>query len=413
MEGDIIVGADIGSHKVCILAGEETGYGNMNVIGVGSAPAQGIRRGMVVDLTDVSQAVGFAVEKAQRTSGYQIRRAIVSINGAHIASSNSMGVVAVARPNQAISQYDVDRALESARARPIPSNREILHCLPQYFVVDDQEGVGNPIGMSGARLEVRAHIVTASTAALQNVYRALEAARIEGRTMVAGPLAVAEAVLSDQEKEMGVAVADIGGDTTGLCIYVNQAPWYTIILPVGSMHITKDLSVGLRLPFPAAEEFKIRYGHALSSMVDAQEMVNVSGGGLDSKSVSRKRGCEIIEDRVAEIFAMILNEIKKSEYEELLAGGVVLTGGGAELPGIVELGQDVLGLPVRVGTAQRVGGLVDNLSSPAYAASVGLLHWGMEHEGDDTGPAQAPNEWLKQLMEGIGGFIRRIFGSGR
>jgi cell division protein FtsA len=370
---------------------------------------------MVVDLAEVSQSVAAAVEKAQRTSGYQIRRAQVSVTGAHLSSMNSQGVVAVSRANHEIAKHDVDRTLDAARANPIASNREILHVIPQHYIIDSQEGVPNPIGMYGFRLEVKAHIVTASTAALQNVYRALEGAKVEARGLVASPLAAAEAVLSKQEKEMGVAVADIGGDTTGICIYVDRAPWYTMVLPVGSMHITRDLSVGLRLSFPMAEEFKARFGHALSTTIEAQEMVEVTDGALDTKTVSRKRGCEIIEDRVAEIFALILNEIKKSGYEGLLPGGVVLTGGGAELPGIVELGQEVLGLPVRVGVAQRVGGLVDSISSPAYASGVGLLHWGLSHEETDSGEEEQTSidERVREFVAKLGEIIRRVIGSGK
>jgi len=416
VESDVIVGIDIGDHKVCALVGEGTPEGNVNIIGVGVAPTNGMKRGMVVSVDDVAASVSAAVEKAERVSGYQIRRAQVSITGNHIVSVNSRGVVAVVRSNHEITDDDVERAMESARAIPNPSNREVIHVIPRFFVIDGQEGVPNPVGMFGFRLEGEAHIVTAATTWLQNVQRCLTAANIEARAMVAAPLAAAEAVITPQEKDMGVVVADIGGGTTGICIYVDGSPWHTTVLPVGGMHVTNDLAVGLRLPFAAAEELKIRYGHALATSVDSKEMIPVPGAVRDDRPVSRRRECEIIEDRVTEIYAMILNEIKKSGHEEsLLPGGVVLTGGAAELPGMVELGQDILGLPVRVGVPQRIGGLVDSISSPTYAASVGLLHWGLKYrdEGSEEGGPHIFDEGIGDMARKFSDFLRRAFGFGR
>jgi cell division protein FtsA len=258
---------------------------------------------------------------------------------------------------------------------------------------------------------VEAHIVTASTLALQNLERCLAQAGVEVREMVAAPLATGEAVLTADEKDMGVVVADVGGGTTGLCIYTEGQPFYTNVLKVGGQHITNDLTVGLRVPFGASEDLKVRYGHALSSMVDPQEKIEVPGEGREVRSISRLRECEIIEDRVAEMFGMILNDVKKSGHDGLLPGGLVLTGGGAELPGIAELGREIVGLPVRVGSAQGVGGVVDAISTPAYACSVGLLRWGLSHQEEAGGTEETPpGRRLRDILESIFHKLSRMFG---
>ena len=384
------------------------------MIGVGTTPSHGVKRGMVVSMDELAHAVTAAVERAERVSGYEIHRAEVSIAGSHISSVNSRGVVAVAHSDHQITEQDVARALEAARAVPMVSNREVMHVIPRYFIVDGQEGVPNPVGMFGFRLEVEAHIITASSLALQNLQRALAQSGIDAREMVAAPLASAEAVLTQDEKDMGVIVADIGGGTTGLCIYSEGTPFYTTVLKVGGMHITNDLTVGLRLPFGVSEDIKVRYGNALSGAVDPQETVEVPGTGTENRTVSRLRECEIIEDRVAEIFHMILNEVKKSGHDGLLPGGVVLTGGGAELPGMAEMGREIIGLNVRVGTAQGIGGVVDTISSPAYACSVGLLKWGLTHD-DETGEERdsGGSLWKKfrEFLESVFSRLGRAFGS--
>jgi cell division protein FtsA len=413
VDNEVIVSVDIGDHKICVIVGEMTAEGTLSVIGVGTTPAHGVKRGMVVSMEDLSSALSTAIDRAERVSGYQIHRAEVSIGGSHLTSSNSRGVVAVARPNHLITNEDVSRALEAARAVPLAANREVLHVIPRYFVVDGQEGVPNPVGMYGFRLEVEAHIVTASSLALQNVQRCMAQAGIEVREMVAAPLAAGEAVLTQEEREMGAVVADIGGGATGVAIFTDGQPFYTNIIKVGGQHITNDLTVGLRVPFAAAEEVKIRYGHALSSTVDAKEVIEVPGEGREKRAFSRLRTCEIIEDRAAEIFAMILNDIKKSGHDGLLPGGLVITGGGAELPGMVELGREIVGLPVRIGAPQGVGGVVDSVASPAYACCVGLLTWGVLHEdgggssgrgGEPTGPG------LREMIEGFFKRLMRMFG---
>lgn len=412
MDNEVIVAIDIGDHKVCALVAQVTAEGSLRVIGSGTTPAHGVKRGMVVSMDDLAAAVSTAVDRAERVSGYEIHRAEVSVSGSHILSVNSRGVVAVARPNHQITQEDVARALEAARAVPLASNREVLHVIPRYFVVDGQDGIPNPVGIRGLRLEVEAHIVTASTLALENLERCLAQAGLDVREMVAAPLASAEAVLTPDEKDMGVIVADIGGGTTSVCIYTDSQPFHTNVLKVGGQHVTNDLTVVLRLPFAVSEDLKIRYGHALSSTVDEKETIEVPGEGKQMRTVSRRRACEIIEDRVAEMFAMILNEVKKSGYDGRLPGGVVLTGGGSELPGMAELGREIIGLPVRVGAAQGVGGVVDSITNPAYACSVGLLRWGLTHQDEalDGGSSVAAGRGMRDTLDGIFGKLGRMFG---
>lgn len=412
MDNEVIVAVDVGDHKVCVLVGQVTAEGGLRVIGSGTTPARGVRRGMVVSMEDLANAVSTAVDRAERVSGYEIHRAEVSVSGSHIVSVNSRGVVAVARPNHQITQEDVARALEAARAVPLAGNREILHVIPRYYVVDGQDGIPNPVGIRGLRLEVEAHIVTASTLALENLERCLAQAGLDVREMVAAPLAAAEAVLTTEEKEMGVLVADIGGGTTGVSIYTDGQPFHTTVLKVGGQHVSNDLTVVLRMPFAVSEDLKIRYGHALSGTVDDKEMVEVPGEGKEMRSISRLRACEIIEDRAAEMFAMILNEVKRSGHDGRLPGGVVLTGGGSELPGMAELGSEIIGLPVRVGVAQGVGGVVDSITTPAYACGVGLLRWGLTHQDEalDGGGSIASGRGMRDMFDGIFGKLSRAFG---
>lgn len=401
MESEIIVGIDVGSHKVCALVGEAAGQDDLRIIGVGVCPTHGMRRGMVVNVDDVAGCVVTAIERAERVSGYEIRSAQAAVTD-HLSSANSRGVVAVAQSDHEIGSDDVARAIDGARAIAIPNNRELIHVLPRHYIVDGQDGVPDPVSMFGFRLEVEAHIVTGATTSMQNLERALRKAEVDVQDMVAAPLAAAEAVVTQDEKDIGVLVADIGGGTTGVCIFVDGAPWHTTVLPVGGTHLTNDITVGLRLPFAAAEELKVRYGHALANTVDPDEMLDVPGGGRDGAKISRRQLCEIIEDRVAEIFALILNEIKRSGHEGLLPGGIVLTGGTVELPGIADLGREVLGLPVRVGVPQGFGGLADNISGPAYATSIGLLQWARRHR-DERAPTPG-----RPSFSGFGDWVGKI-----
>jgi cell division protein FtsA len=374
---------------------------NMRVVGVGTAPAHGMRKGVVVDIEEASAAIGVAVDKAGRMAGFDIDAATVGVSGGHIAAVNSRGVVAVARSDHIITQQDVSRAIEAAQAVAIPNNRQILHVIPRGFVVDGQAGVRNPMGMFGYRLEVEVHIVTGSSTSIQNLARCVERANVQVGDMVLQPLAASEATITDEESNMGVALADIGGGTTDIAIFVDGTIWHTMILQVGGNQLTTDVAIGLRMSAAAAEEAKVTYSKAMSSSIDDGETVELlSFGNRDRQVIQRSRLAEIVQPRTEEIFAMILAEIKRSGYDGLLPAGVVLTGGTAALQGIADLGREYMQLPVRVGYPRGVSGMVDTISSPAYATSIGLLLWNLK-QGPPS-PQQA-----SQLARPPGG--RRLF----
>ena len=354
----------------------------MRIVGVGVAPSHGIKRGVVVNVNEATEAIGASVEKAERSSGYQIARAFVSLAGTHINAVNSRGVVAVTRGERGISQEDVDRAIEAARAIAIPTDREVLHVIPRGFTVDGQDGVKDPIGMAGFRLEVEAHIVTGATSSVHNMLKCIEGAHVAVDALVLDSIASGEAVLTEQEKEMGVALADIGGGTTDIAILIDGSVWHTTVLGVGGAHITNDVAVGLRVPGETAERVIVEHGSARHQVVDPADSVEVDGfdDGLKGR-VTKRDVAEIIEARVEEILSLIMQEIKRSGYDGLLPAGLVLTGGAAQLRGLRELGRQVLNLPVRIGVPQGLVGLVDTISTPAFATGVGLLKWG-DRQGD-------------------------------
>lgn len=376
MDEPVVVGIDIGTTKVCTLVARVEGERNLRILGVGIEPSQGIRKGAVVDLAAASTAIARSVEKAQRTSGLEITSALVSLAGSHVASVNSRGVVGIS--GGIIDQEDIARALESAQAIAIPHNRQIIHVIQRGFVVDGQDGIRNPIGMHGYRLEVEAHIITAAESTVENIRQCVEAAGVQVSHFVLNPLASGEVVLTETERQMGVVVCDIGGGTTDLAIYIDGDVWHTMVLTLGGNHITSDIAHGLRLPLPQAEEVKKQYGHAVESEVDADEILTLRTFGQEHPvQVSRRELAHIIEARVEEIFLFVLEEIKRSGYDGLLPAGMVLTGGTALLPGIRNLASSVLGLPVRVAKPENLVGLTDQLQSPAYSTSVGLLHWAL------------------------------------
>jgi cell division protein FtsA len=399
-----IVGIDVGTTKICTLVGEINGQGDVQIVGVGVAPSRGMRKGVVVDVQQATTAVLESVSKAERTSGYKITRAHVSLAGEHVSSTNSMGVVAVGG-DQGISAEDVDRALDSARAVSIPHGREIIHIIPRGFTVDGQDGVRNPIGMHAFRLEVEAHIVTASLTSLLNLSKCVESAGVQVDELVLNSISSAESVLTETEKEMGVIVADIGGGTTDLAIYIEGMIWHTKVLPVGGNHVTNDVAIGLRLPFNVAEQVKIERGHARAKDVDHTATFDLQPfDGSSIVRIGRHDLARVIEARMAEIFGLVLQEAKRSGYDGLLSAGLVMCGGAAQLPGLTTLAQDVLDIPVRVGQPQNLRGLVDALHSPAYATSVGLLRWGTQ-EHAPLKSRRNSGEWGRRIK----GFIRALF----
>lgn len=376
-----IASIDVGTTKVCTLVGEVNELGVLRIVGVGVSPSRGLRRGVVVNATEAGDAIVASVERAERISGYQVTRAYVGIAGTHISSRNSRGLVAIPRGDQGITDEDVVRALDASQAISIPEHHEVLHVVPRGFSIDGQEGVSDPRGMFGARLEVEAHLVTGSTPAIQNLVKCVNSLNVELDELIVAPLASGEAVLTDTERAMGVALADIGGGTTDIAICIEGSVWHTAILPVGGNHLTNDVAICLRTPFEEAEEIKKKWGHADPDEVPADQVLDIAAFGEEThQRITRQQLAEVLNARVAEIGSMILQEIKRSGYDGLLPAGVVLCGGTSELPGICGVIRDVVGLPVRVGQPQDLQGLVDTLSSPAYATGVGLLMWEQNHK---------------------------------
>jgi cell division protein FtsA len=375
---------DVGSTKVCTLVGELTPEGEMRIMGVGIAPTAGINRGMVDNIQQATESILNSVEKAERSSGTRIVSAQVSISGSHINCMTNRAVVAIPGRNRPIGPEDVSRALDAAEAISIPSDRQVLHVIPRCFVVDSQERVSDPVGMHGQRLDVETLIVTGSVAAIQNLTKCVEGAGVQVEDLVLSALASAEAVLEEEEKRQGVVLADIGGGTTGVCVFAEGSAFHTAILPVGGYHLTHDLVAGLRAPFDAAEEAKILYGHAIPSTIDSEEMVEIDTFGADRrKTVSRRRLAEILQARVEEVLEMIYMDVRRAGYDELLAAGLVLSGGSANLPGMDVLGEQVLRMPARIGVPRGLYGLSDILANPAYSTGVGLLHWAMHDKQPD------------------------------
>ncbi|MDD5467999.1 MAG: cell division protein FtsA [Anaerolineales bacterium] len=376
MDQAIVVGIDVGTTKICTLVGREEAPGQLRILGVGIEPSQGIKKGVVVDIEAAAQAITRSIEKAERTSGLEINSALVSLAGSQVSSVNSHGVVGVT--GHIIDQGDVERAIEAARAVAIPHNREIIHVIHRGFNVDGQEGIRMPIGMHGYRLEVETHIITASAAAVENLRQCVGASGVEISQFVLNPLASAEVVLTETERQMGVVVCDMGGGTTDMAIYIDGDVWHTSVLSVGGNHVTSDIAHGLRLPMTQAEEIKIQHGQALQSEVDPLEYFNVRPFGEETPvQISRSELAHIIEARVEEIIGMVLQEIRHSGYDGLLPAGMVLTGGCSLLPNIRALAGRVLGVPVRVARPENLLGMTDKLDSPAYSTSVGLLKWAL------------------------------------
>ncbi len=401
-----LVGIDVGTTKVCTLVAEVGDDEAIRIVGVGTVPARGIRKGVIVNVAEASQAIRASVEKAERVSGYDIERAHVSMAGAHVTSLNSRGVVAVQRGERGITADDVDRALDAARAIAIPHDREVIHVIPRGFVVDGQEGIHDPVGMVGFRLEVEAHIITGAISSIHNLIKCVEEAGVGVDELVLDPLASGEAVLSETERDMGVVLVDIGGGTTDIAVFIEGSIWHTTILAVGGQHLTNDIAVCLKMPTSAAEEAKIQFGCACADTIDPSETIQASAFGENAPTkISRRELAQVIEARIEEIFSLVVQEIKRSGYDGLLPAGVVLCGGTAQLSGIRELGRRVLKLPVRVGGPADVQGLVDTIMSPAFATSVGLIRWGLRQGAVSPRSSRGgPNVsgrlfgWLKALL---------------
>jgi cell division protein FtsA len=407
-EPKTVVGIDVGTTKICTLVGEAHEDGQLRIIGVGVSPSRGLRKGVVVNVQEATEAIQASVQKAERLSGYEIARAYVSVGGGHVSAINSRGVVAISR-GRTISEYDIERALDAARAIAIPHNREIIHTIPRGYVVDGQEGVKDPIGMQGIRLEVEAHIVTGASTSVSNLVKCVRDAGVHIDDLILQPLASGEAVLTSSEREMGVILADIGGGTTDVGIFIEGSIWHTIVLGTGGEHLTRDVAVGLRTPYATAEELKIQYGHVIPASLPADELIEVTSFGNGAReAVSRMRLAEVLEARAEEILTLILREVKRSGYDGLLAAGIVLCGGSAGLAGFKDLAVQVLDLPVRIGVPHDLQGLTDVLESPAYATAVGLLLWGARHTpgGEpESKPPRPPSIFWQRVRDWFRAFL--------
>ena len=369
-----LVGLDVGTSKIAVIVGEAMDEGGLDVIGIGIAEAKGIRRGVVVNLEAAVDSIKKAIEEAELTAGVEIDAVYLGLSGAHVKAFNSRGVVAVAGKNREITREDVRRAINAAKAVALPSGREILHVLPQDFVVDEQDGIGAPIGMIGARLEVNVHVVTGSTSSTQNIVACVNRARVTVVDTVLEQLAGAEAVLTSDEKELGVAFVDIGGGTTDFAIFERGSLWHTGSTPLGGGHFTNDIAVALRTPIPEAEKTKRRSGCALAALVDGEQTVEVASvGGREPRTISRRILSEVLQPRAEEIFHQLWDEIRRAGYEQSLHSGIVLTGGGSILDGMPEIADQIFDLPIRRGCPVGVGGLTDHVNSPAFATGVGLV----------------------------------------
>jgi cell division protein FtsA len=404
-----VVGLDVGTSKVAATVGEILDDGSLDIVGLGIAESHGIRRGVVVNLEAAVESIKKAIEEAELTAGVEIDSVHLAVAGPHIKGFNSRGVIAVAGKNREITRDDVRRAIEAAKAVSLPNGREILHVLPQDFVVDEQDGIGAPVGMTGARLEVNVHIVTTSATAIQNIVSCVNRAGVRVVESVIEQLAAAESVLTPDEKELGVALVDIGGGTTDIAIFERGSLWHTAVIGVGGDHFTNDIAVGLRMPIPDAEKLKRKCGCALSAMVEEDETMDVASvGGRRPRVMPRRIVSEILQPRAEEIFHLVWDEIRRAGYEKSLNSGIVLTGGGAILEGMPEIAEQIFDLPIRRGAPAGVGGLADHVNSPAFATAVGLALYAQRNIAADPGRG-AGSGAFSRVAGRLRGLFRELF----
>ena len=408
--GDIIVGLDIGTTKIAAIVGEVTDDG-IDIMGFGSHPSAGLHKGVVVNVDATCAAITATIEEAEHVAGVEISTVYVGIAGSHISSFNNNGIVAVKA--REIAQSDLERVIEQAKAVPIAMDREIIHAIPQGFVVDDQDGVRNPIGMSGMRLEGRVHIVTGSALSSQNIIKCTERCGLSVAGIVLEQIASAESVLHEDEKELGVALVDIGGGTSDLIIYLDGSVAHTSVIPIGGHHLTNDVALGLRTPRAEAERIKRTNGCALARLVDADETRQVpSVGGRPPVMQSRSMLAHIIEPRIDEIFSLVHQSIIETGYADLLASGLVITGGTTLLDGISEAAQEFTGMPIRLGVPYAFGGMSDMISNPIYATGAGLVQYGANHDSHNTTYAsrhRSDDKRYSKVLGRVSGWFKEIF----
>jgi cell division protein FtsA len=376
---DLIVGLDIGTSKICAVVGEVRPDGRVDIVGMGSHPSIGLRKGMVINIENTVNSIKEAIEEAETMAGCEISSVYAGIAGGHIKGFNSHGIIAL--KNREVTKRDIERVIDAARAVAIPMDREVIHTLPQEFIVDDQAGITDPVGMSGVRLEVKIHIVTGAVTSAQNIIKCANRAGLDVYDIILESLASSEAVLSDEERTLGAALIDFGGGTTDLAVFSRGSIKHTSVLTLGGDNLSNDIAIGIRTPFKEAEKIKIKYGCGLTSLIGKDETIEVpSVGERAPRTISRELIGEILEPRVEEIFSLIYQELMRSGYDDLVTSGVVATGGSSLLPGVPEILEQVFNMPARIGYPANIGGLKEIVNSPMYATAVGLVLYGANLE---------------------------------
>ncbi len=382
-EKNLVVGLDIGTSKIVAIVGEITKSGEVEIIGLGSHPSRGLKKGVVVNIESTVQSIQRAIEEAELMAGCQINSVYAGIAGSHIKSINSHGIVAI--KDREVSEMDLDRVIDAARAVAIPADQRILHILPQEFIIDEQEGIREPIGMSGVRLEAKVHLVTGSVGAAQNIIKCVRRCGLEVDDIILEQLASSYSVLTEDEKELGVCIVDIGGGTTDIAVFADGAIRHTAVIPIAGDQVTNDIAVALRTPTQYAEEIKIKYACALRQLANPEETIEVpSVGDRSPRKLSRQTLAEVVEPRYDELLTLVQAELRKSGFEDIIAAGIVLTGGSSKMEGVVDLAEEIFHMPVRLGKPQYVSGLADVVSNPIHATGVGLLLFGEQHQNQNS-----------------------------
>jgi len=411
MDDNYFIGLDIGTTKIACIISELDAHGELKIVGVGVSASDGLRKGVVVNIDKTVHSIQKAVEEAELMAGVDVESVYVGIAGDHIRAINSKGVVAISRDDNEITELDVIRAIDAAKAVSIPMDREILHVIPQEFIVDEQKGIKDPIGMCGVRLETQVHIITGAVTSAQNIYKSVEKAGLKVRDLVLEPLASSYAVLEKDEKELGVALVDMGGGTTDIAIYFDESIRHTAVVGLGGKNVTSDIAIGIRTPIERAEEIKRQYGCAYSPLVKSDEYISVPGvGGREQREVSKAVLASIIEPRLEEMLSLTLREIKRTEYADMLGAGVVLTGGGALMEGIQELAEKVFEMPVKIGYPTGFGGLTEAAKSPIHATGVGLCIYGVRHSKSKKGKkTNSGDDNFKKIFDKMKVWVKEFF----
>ncbi len=396
----LMIGLDIGTSKIACVVAERTPDGGLDVIGLGTHPSRGLRKGVVVNIESTIESIRLAVEEAELMAGVEIKSIYTGIAGSHIRGINSHGVVAT--KSGEVNEDDVERVIDAARAMNIPADQKTLHILPQEFIIDHQDGIREPVGMSGVRLEAKVHIVTGAVSSAQNIVKCCNRCGLDVADMILEPLAASEAVLQQDEKDIGVALVDIGGGTTDIAVFLDGAIRHTTVIPLGGDHLTNDLVVGLRTSAREAEKLKRKYGACMVSAISPEEQIEIPGvGGHLARPMPRQVMAQILEPRVEEIFELVKAELDRSGFQELLAAGLVLTGGSSLLDGIVELGEEIFDIPVRRGRPHGIGGLVDVVSSPMYATGVGLIRYAQRYQSRISASAGSEKNTFSKIWQSM------------